>query len=115
MPSDVATAALGYAGTLDWDGMLRFSHCGLFRLGQQVSIAAARVLVERLVERCGDDLAESSFQGLSRVFSTLRAVIASDLSSFGMPSTRAGTLKTIAETFLEGRFSFKKGRSPRRR
>ncbi len=80
-------------------------------LGQQVSIAAARVLANRLVERCGEDLGSVQFPELSRLFPTPSAIAAADLTNMGMPGARANTLKAIAESFLDDPLLFEKGRS----
>ena len=54
-------------------------------IGQQVSVAAARRLNGRLVERCGRDLPG---QASWRLFPTPEAVLAADLSGMGMPGGR---------------------------
>ncbi len=80
-------------------------------LGQQVSIAAAVVLAVRLVARCGEDLPESPFPSLNRLFPTPHALIAADLSGMGMPGARVTALKAVAEAFIEDPFLFRKGSS----
>ncbi|MBE0531178.1 MAG: 3-methyladenine DNA glycosylase 2, partial [Rhodospirillales bacterium] len=71
-----------------WDG---FEIAMRAIIGQQVSIAAARRLNGRLVERCG---------GPNRLFPTPQQVIAADLSAMGMPGARIASLKAMAEAAL---------------
>ena len=68
-------------------------------LGQQVTLAAARTLACRLVERCGAPLdpAQTGDVRLVRAFPTPAALAATDLSEMGMPASRARTLTALAE------------------
>lgn len=68
-------------------------------LGQQVSVTAARALVSRLVQRCGDIVATAPDQdpGLSRVFPTPEQVVHADLSRFGVPNARTAALVAVAQ------------------
>jgi AraC family transcriptional regulator of adaptative response / DNA-3-methyladenine glycosylase II len=72
-------------------------------LGQQISIAAARTLAGRLAELAGEPLAEASAE-LTRVFPDAATVSQADLGGFGIPKTRARTLRAFAAAFAEGRF-----------
>ncbi|MCL2448813.1 MAG: helix-turn-helix domain-containing protein [Polyangiaceae bacterium] len=67
-------------------------------LGQQVTLAAARRLVTRLVELCADGAPESQ-GGPSpcRAFPGPEQVIRADLSPLGMPASRRRTLAALAE------------------
>ncbi len=60
-------------------------------LGQQVSVAAARTLAGRLVERCGED----GLRGL-RLFPSAAAVAGANLDNFGMPGARIRALQAFA-------------------
>ncbi|WP_316976374.1 DNA-3-methyladenine glycosylase family protein [Shumkonia mesophila] len=80
-----------------WDG---FEIAMRTVIGQQVSIAAARRLNGRLVERCGGDLPHAAGGGPSRLFPTPRQVMAADLAAMGMPGARVAALKAVAEAAL---------------
>jgi AraC family transcriptional regulator of adaptative response / DNA-3-methyladenine glycosylase II len=80
-----------------WDG---FEITVRAVIGQQVSIAAARRLNGRLVERCGGDLPRAAVGGPHRLFPTPHQVIAADLSAMGMPGARIAALKAVAEAAL---------------
>ncbi|HKU39420.1 MAG TPA: DNA-3-methyladenine glycosylase [Polyangiales bacterium] len=67
-------------------------------LGQQISVAAARNLAGRLVERCGAKLSAAE---LTHVFPAAQAVASADLSSFGVPKSRAATLIAVARAELD--------------
>lgn len=69
-----------------------FELCVRTILGQQVTVAAARTLMRRLVERCGEVTPE--------------CVIAGDLTQMGMPGKRVETIRTLAKAVLEGRVRF---------
>lgn len=74
-------------------------------LGQQVSLAAARTLTGRLVEKLGERLDPESAHGLDRVFpsaATLAAASIDVLASIGIPRARATVLRTIARAWTEG-------------
>jgi AraC family transcriptional regulator of adaptative response / DNA-3-methyladenine glycosylase II len=69
-------------------------------LGQQISVAAARTLLARLIEQCGTKLERNvagAFESgepqaappLTHVFPTPQQVADADLSQFGVPRTRA--------------------------
>jgi AraC family transcriptional regulator of adaptative response / DNA-3-methyladenine glycosylase II len=66
--------------------------------GQHVSIAAARLLNGRLVQRCG---AMSGFERLNRLFPTPAKVLGADLSAMGMPGARIATLCRIAQAVID--------------
>jgi AraC family transcriptional regulator of adaptative response / DNA-3-methyladenine glycosylase II len=70
-------------------------------LGQQVSLAAARTLSSRLVTAHGDviKLADPT---LTHVFPRADAIAAADLSELGVPRTRRGTLRALADAVASG-------------
>jgi len=67
-------------------------------LGQQVSVAAARRLGERLVQLCG--VRASLGPVLTHAFPTPERLAAADLSRLGMPRARALALEALARAAL---------------
>jgi len=78
-----------------WDG---FEMAVRAILGQQITVAAARNLAGKLVERFGapfyDPAAEAL--GLSRLFPTPDRLAGQDIAALGMPRARAGALDALA-------------------
>jgi AraC family transcriptional regulator of adaptative response / DNA-3-methyladenine glycosylase II len=74
-------------------------------LGQQVSLAAGRTLVARLVERAGRPCT-TAVDGLTRVFPTPAAVASADLSNFGLTTARVHTLRALARGVASGMIDF---------
>jgi len=72
-------------------------------LGQQVSLAAARTLAERLVQLCGVrfEPAEALEGALAFAFPTPEAVRRAKLEKLGMPDARRRALRMLAEAALE--------------
>jgi AraC family transcriptional regulator of adaptative response / DNA-3-methyladenine glycosylase II len=73
-------------------------------LGQQVSVAAATTLAERLVLRFGDPVQTSS-PDLARVWPTPAQIAAIDereLASIGLTGARAKTLRALARAIADG-------------
>ena len=73
-------------------------------LGQQVTVAAARTLAGRLVERAGERVAASA--GLDRLFPTPQALAAANLDGLGLTGARIAALKALALAVAEGRLAF---------
>ena len=71
-----------------WDG---FELAMRAVLGQQVTVAGARTLAGRLIERAGVLRPE--------------AIVGADLTAFGVPSKRADTLQTLARRVLDGKLN----------
>jgi AraC family transcriptional regulator, regulatory protein of adaptative response / DNA-3-methyladenine glycosylase II len=69
-------------------------------IGQQVSVARARVLNGVLVERCGDPIVTGQ-AALTRLFPTPAQVLEGDLGRLGMPGARATALRAVAAAALE--------------
>lgn len=70
-------------------------------LGQQVSMAAARTLASRLVDRFGSPLS-SPWPEVNRSFvepQVMAAQTPSELATMGLPATRARTLCTLAQAW----------------
>jgi AraC family transcriptional regulator of adaptative response / DNA-3-methyladenine glycosylase II len=78
-----------------WDG---FELAVRAVLGQQVTLGAARGLAHKLVLACGTP--QGSEAGLSHVFPSPEQVVASDLTTLGMPGPRRATLHAIARAVL---------------
>jgi AraC family transcriptional regulator, regulatory protein of adaptative response / DNA-3-methyladenine glycosylase II len=70
-------------------------------LGQQVSVAAARTLTARVVERLGEPLDEPSGR-LSRSFPTPRAFIDGDLEGLGVVGSRGRAIQRLAAAVEAG-------------
>jgi AraC family transcriptional regulator of adaptative response / DNA-3-methyladenine glycosylase II len=70
-------------------------------LGQQVSVAAARTLAGRLVERCGKPLTAPR-GSLTHAFPTADAVASADLAGLGLTGARVRTLHALATTVADG-------------
>ena len=74
-------------------------------LGQQVTVAAARTLTQRLVERFGPTLT-TPFEGLNRLFpdaATLAGASAESIGTLGIVRQRVGALQALAAAVAEGR------------
>jgi AraC family transcriptional regulator, regulatory protein of adaptative response / DNA-3-methyladenine glycosylase II len=83
-------------------------------LGQQISVAAARTLLGRLIERCGTRLdptlanafagngASSASPPLTHLFPTAEQVANADLSQLGVPQSRANAVQTFARAVANG-------------
>ena len=73
-------------------------------LGQQVSVAAARTLTQRLIERFGAPLA-TPWAGLRRCFpdaATLAAATVESIAELGIVRQRVGALQALARAALAG-------------
>ncbi|MHB1271484.1 MAG: DNA-3-methyladenine glycosylase 2 family protein [Rhodanobacter sp.] len=87
-----------------WDG---FEIAVRAVLGQQVSVAAARTLATRIVQRFGEPLAVSVVPGLERLFPTPAQLADADLREIGVTTARAATIRGIAQALLDGRIDFR--------
>ncbi len=76
-------------------------------LGQQVSVAAARQLGERLVRLCGTPLACAP--ALTLAFPTAEQVANADLSGLGAPRARLAALRALAQAKLADPMLFERG------
>ncbi|HUA23446.1 MAG TPA: AlkA N-terminal domain-containing protein [Steroidobacteraceae bacterium] len=74
-------------------------------LGQQVTVAAARTLAGRLVERVGEPVV-TPVGGLDRVFPTPAALAAANLDGMGLTGARITALKALGSAVAEGRVTF---------
>ena len=74
-------------------------------LGQQVTVAAARTLAGRLVERVGEPVA-TAVAGLDRLFPTPQALAAANLAGLGLTGARIAALAALGLAVAEGRVTF---------
>jgi len=86
-----------------WDG---FEIAVRAILGQQISVAAARTLATRIVQRWGEALPASPMPGLDRLFPTPAALAQADLREIGLTTTRAATVRGMVQALLDGRVDF---------
>ncbi|SEI38885.1 DNA-3-methyladenine glycosylase 2 [Frateuria terrea] len=87
-----------------WDG---FEIAVRAVLGQQVSVAAARTLAARVVERWGEPPDMPILPGLARLFPTPERLAEADLREVGVINARAETIRGIARALLDGRADFR--------
>jgi AraC family transcriptional regulator of adaptative response / DNA-3-methyladenine glycosylase II len=87
-----------------WDG---FEIAVRAVLGQQVSVAAARTLATRIVQRYGEPLAAPPAPGLERLFPTPEQLVDADLREIGVTTARAATIRGVAQALLDGRIDFR--------
>ncbi len=73
-------------------------------LGQQITVAAARTLAARLVQRLGRPAAGT--QGLTHLFPAPQALAAGNLDGLGLTGARIRALKALAGAVAEGRIAF---------
>jgi AraC family transcriptional regulator, regulatory protein of adaptative response / DNA-3-methyladenine glycosylase II len=77
-------------------------------VGQQVSVAAARTVLGRLVERYGEPLAEPA-GAITHRFPTAAALMAADPADLPFPRRRAEALRTLARLVAEEGLRFDAG------
>jgi AraC family transcriptional regulator, regulatory protein of adaptative response / DNA-3-methyladenine glycosylase II len=70
-------------------------------LGQSMSIAAARALGDRLVERAGDRIGDAP-GGLTHLFPSPERLADADLEGIGLPASKATGLRAVARAVLDG-------------
>ena len=87
-----------------WDG---FEVAVRAILGQQVSVAAARTLASRIVQRYGEALPIPIAPGLERLFPTPDTLADADLRSLGVTTARAESIRGVARAVLDGRVDFR--------
>lgn len=90
-----------------WDG---FEVAVRAVIGQQISVAGARTLAQRLLDRCGLALpADLQAAGYTRAFPTPAALAEADLSGMGLTGARQRTLQALAAAVREERLGFDPG------
>ncbi|HEX7339033.1 MAG TPA: AlkA N-terminal domain-containing protein [Rhodanobacteraceae bacterium] len=75
-------------------------------LGQQISVAAARTLVGRLIARWGQPLGAPQGE-LRCVFPTPEALCDADVGAIGLTRKRAETLRGVARALVDGHVDFR--------
>lgn len=86
-----------------WDG---FEVAVRAVLGQQISVAAARTLAARLVQRFGAGAGLAQDETI-RLFPSPRDLVDADLGTIGVTRARAQTLRSMAQALCEGRVDFR--------
>jgi AraC family transcriptional regulator, regulatory protein of adaptative response / DNA-3-methyladenine glycosylase II len=86
-----------------WDGLETAVRAVL---GQQVSVAAARTLAARLLQRVGIAPDAPPQPGLDRFFPTPAEFAVADLDGLGITGNRIATLRSIAVAIADGRLDF---------
>ena len=86
-----------------WDG---FEIAIRAVLGQQISVAAARTLADRLVKRFGTPVAIDGSEGV-RLFPQPATLADADLTPIGVTRQRAATLRAVARALCDGAVSFR--------
>lgn len=76
-------------------------------LGQQISVIAARTFAQRLVERFGTRLETPVDSGLYALFPTPNLLADANLTTIGLPRTRAATINALARAVCEGQLDFR--------
>jgi AraC family transcriptional regulator of adaptative response / DNA-3-methyladenine glycosylase II len=85
-----------------WDAF----ECGVRAiLGQQISVAAARTLVMRLVIRAGTPIG-SNADGLTHLFPSAAAVAAADLNDIGLTARCRESLRSLGRAVQDGAVNF---------
>lgn len=111
-PIDAALASLpGPAGIRVPNGMDGWEIAVRVILGQQVTVAAARTLTARLVERFGEPIA-TPFADLTRLFPSatqLARASAQDIGTLGIVRQRVGALQALAREVASGRIELHRG------
>jgi len=96
-----------YPGMRLPNGMDGFEVAMRVILGQQVTVKAARTLIQRLVDRYGEPV-ETPFPGLDRIFPTAAILAAADpetLGKLGIVRTRVGAMQKLAALVASGELS----------
>ncbi len=65
-------------------------------VGQKISVKAARTILGRIVEICGEKQTLDGSLKVTRFFPTPENILAADLSKIGLPGSRVETLKALA-------------------
>ena len=75
-------------------------------LGQQVSVAAARTLASRIVQRYGIAIEPVAGADLNRLFPGPEQLADADMGQMGITQARINTIQGIARALLDGRVDF---------
>ena len=90
-----------------WDG---FELAVRAVLGQQISVAGATTLTQRLVEQYGEDRLIKR-DNLDRAFPKPEAMANASLEKIGLPKSRAATLRAMAQALIDSEISFQSGQN----
>jgi AraC family transcriptional regulator of adaptative response / DNA-3-methyladenine glycosylase II len=109
---DAALASLpGAPGLRVPNGMDGWEIAARVILGQQVTVAAARTLTARLVDRFGEPIA-TPFADLTRLFPSAAKIArasAEDIGMLGIVRQRVGALQALAREVAAGRIELHRG------
>jgi AraC family transcriptional regulator of adaptative response / DNA-3-methyladenine glycosylase II len=83
-----------------WDG---FELAIRAIVGQKISVKAARTVLGRLVDSCGDEQLLDSSLSLKRFFPTPEQIIAADLANCGLTQSKINTIKLLAEQVVNNK------------
>jgi len=86
-----------------WDG---FEVAVRAVLGQQVSVAAARTLASRIVQRFGTPVEMPGISGLNRLFPEAQQLADAHLDQLGITQARINTIRGIARALIDGQVDF---------
>ena len=75
-------------------------------LGQQISVAAARTLAARIVDRFGKPHEASASAGLGGLFPTASVLADAPLETIGVTRARAATIRGLAQACVDARIDF---------
>lgn len=79
-------------------------------IGQQISVAGARTLTQRLLDRCGAPVPpELAEVGFARGFPGAETLLHADLGGLGLTGARQHTIRALARATLEGQLDFAPG------
>jgi len=81
-----------------WDG---FELAVRAIVGQRISVKAARSILGKIVQVCGEQQMFDTSLKLSHYFPTPENIINADLSNVGLPAKRIDTLKDLAKEIIE--------------
>jgi AraC family transcriptional regulator, regulatory protein of adaptative response / DNA-3-methyladenine glycosylase II len=111
-PIDAALAGLtGHAGVRVPSGPCGWEIAARVILGQQVTLAAARTLATRLVERFGEPIA-TPFADLRRLFPSAAHIADASpeqIGTLGIVRQRVGALQALAREVAAGRIELHRG------
>lgn len=80
-----------------WDG---FEQAVRAIVGQKISVKAARTILGRIVELCGEQQTLDKSLKLTQFFPTAENIITADLSNIGLPTSKIDTLKALAREIV---------------
>lgn len=97
-----ATPGLRIPGA--WDG---FETAIRAIIGQQISVAAAHTITQRVVQKIGAPLPDPPHPKLNKRFPTPETLLKANLDGLGLTTRRIDSIRSVARALLEGSISFK--------